>query len=96
MMESRKIMKAKRSKDNISELEENKVSSAKVGFNALYEISQLLNCGLDRQSLAICSRLCQDGVQPEALANIIIMMRNQAEEYRSKQDGNKTQSNGNK
>ena len=34
----------------------------------MHEISNLLNTGLDRQTLAILVNLCEAGVNPEALA----------------------------
>ena len=43
--------------------------------SALLEISKLLNTGLDAESLAICVRLCESGVNPEALANVIRELR---------------------
>ncbi|CAI2162176.1 927_t:CDS:2 [Funneliformis geosporum] len=36
----------------------------------LYEISTLLNTGLDRDTLSICLNLCENGVNPEALAEL--------------------------
>ena len=32
---------------------------------------QLMNTGLDSESLAICIKLCESGVNPEALAAVI-------------------------
>ena len=46
-----------------------------VAVIALLEISKLLNTGLDAESLAICVRLCESGVNPEALANVIRELR---------------------
>ncbi|KAL1430196.1 hypothetical protein MTO96_015312 [Rhipicephalus appendiculatus] len=40
-------------------------------FDVLLEMSQLLNTGLDAQSLALCVKLCESGVNPEALACLI-------------------------
>jgi mitotic-spindle organizing protein 1 len=34
----------------------------------LYEMSQLMNTGLDRETLTICVRMIESGVNPEALA----------------------------
>ena len=34
----------------------------------LYEISQLMNAGLSRETIAICKQLCALGVHPETLA----------------------------
>ena len=35
---------------------------------ALYDISQLLNTQLDRETLATCVSMIENGVNPEALA----------------------------
>ena len=43
---------------------------AKETFQTLFEISCLLNTGLDMETLAICVRLCENGATPEALAII--------------------------
>lgn len=45
---------------------------------ALHEISTLLNTGLDKQTLAIIVSLCENGVNPEALAAVIQEMRREA------------------
>lgn len=37
---------------------------------ALYEISQLLNTGLNRETLSILVQLCDNGVNPEGLAQV--------------------------
>jgi mitotic-spindle organizing protein 1 len=37
----------------------------------LYEISQILNTGLDKESLALCVSLLESGVNPEALAAVV-------------------------
>ena len=42
---------------------------------ALMEISKLLNTGLDSETLTICVRLCESGVNPEALALVIQELR---------------------
>lgn len=42
---------------------------------ALTEISKLLNTGLDSETLAICVKLCEAGVNPEALASVIQELR---------------------
>ncbi|KAL3183076.1 hypothetical protein MRX96_006859 [Rhipicephalus microplus] len=40
-------------------------------------MSQLLNTGLDAQSLGLCVKLCESGVNPEALACLIKEVRAQ-------------------
>ena len=37
----------------------------------LFELSQILNCGLDRQTLSILVSLCENGANPEALAAVV-------------------------
>ena len=39
------------------------------------EISKLLNTGLDAETLAVCVRLCENGVNPDALAMAIQELR---------------------
>ena len=46
-----------------------------VFFPVLTDISRLLNTGLDAETLAICVRLCEAGVNPEALAKVIQDLR---------------------
>ncbi len=41
----------------------------------LLEISRLLNTGLDMESLSICVRLCEQGINPEALSSVIKELR---------------------
>lgn len=48
----------------------------------LYEMSQLLRCGLDKESLQICVNLLEAGVNPEALAAVIKELRREAEAIR--------------
>ncbi|XP_059410154.1 mitotic-spindle organizing protein 1-like isoform X2 [Carassius carassius] len=44
-------------------------------MDALLEISRLLNTGLDMESLSICVRLCEQGINPEALSSVIKELR---------------------
>eukprot|EP00472_Partenskyella_glossopodia_P012819 CAMPEP_0197515086 /NCGR_PEP_ID=MMETSP1318-20131121/322_1 /TAXON_ID=552666 /ORGANISM="Partenskyella glossopodia, Strain RCC365" /LENGTH=75 /DNA_ID=CAMNT_0043063353 /DNA_START=36 /DNA_END=263 /DNA_ORIENTATION=+ len=44
-------------------------------FEVVYEMSRVLNCGLDRQTLAILMKLCDNGVNPEALAEVVKELR---------------------
>ncbi len=37
----------------------------------LYEMSQLLNCGVDQRTLTLLVALIENGVNPEALANVV-------------------------
>ncbi|XP_048388317.1 mitotic-spindle organizing protein 1 isoform X1 [Stegostoma tigrinum] len=48
-------------------------------MDVLLEISRLLNTGLDMESLSICVRLCEQGINPEALASVIKELRKAAD-----------------
>lgn len=43
-------------------------------LETLFEISQILNCDIDRESLALCISLCEQGVNPEALSVSLFLM----------------------
>lgn len=51
------------------------VGQAREAFQMMYQISQLLCTGLDPDTLSICIRLCELGVDPEVLANVIKEIR---------------------
>ncbi|KAL5007264.1 hypothetical protein ScPMuIL_016070 [Solemya velum] len=55
-----------------------KISSAKDIMDTLFDISKILNTGLDAETLATCVRLCESGVNPEALAMIIQELRRES------------------
>ena len=44
----------------------------------IYDISQMLDTGLDRESLAILVALVENGVNPEALAAVVKELRREA------------------
>lgn len=44
-------------------------------IEGLYELSSLLNVGLDRRTLAVLLDLIERGVHPEALADIVADLR---------------------
>uniref|UniRef100_A0A8D3C0R6 Mitotic spindle organizing protein 1 n=1 Tax=Scophthalmus maximus TaxID=52904 RepID=A0A8D3C0R6_SCOMX len=48
-------------------------------MDVLLEISRLLNTGLDLESLSICVRLCEQGINPEALSAVIRELRKASE-----------------
>ncbi|OWF51939.1 Mitotic-spindle organizing protein 1 [Mizuhopecten yessoensis] len=52
-----------------------RVSAARETMDSLLEISRLLNTGLDAETLTTCVRLCESGVNPEALALVIQELR---------------------
>nr|XP_058911258.1 mitotic-spindle organizing protein 1-like [Kogia breviceps] len=45
---------------------------------SLLEISRILNTGLDMETLFICVRLCEQGINPEALSSVIKELRKAA------------------
>lgn len=45
----------------------------------LYNMSHLLNTGLSDETLDVCIRLCEAGVHPEALADIVNSIRSEME-----------------
>jgi mitotic-spindle organizing protein 1 len=47
---------------------DSKIEDAKETIDALSEISHLLNCGLDKESLSIIVSLIELGINPDALA----------------------------
>mmetsp|Transcript_27322 Transcript_27322/g.67397 ORF Transcript_27322/g.67397 Transcript_27322/m.67397 type:complete len:82 (+) Transcript_27322:87-332(+) len=47
-------------------------------LDVLFEMSNLLNTGMDKQSLAICVELLESGVNPEALAAVVKELRREA------------------
>jgi len=51
------------------------ITEAREVFQTLLEMSRLLCTGLDPETLTICVRLCEAGVNPEALATIVREMR---------------------
>ena len=55
------------------------LTEAKDTFATLFELSKLLNTGLDQNSLAICVRLCEQGAHPEALATIVCELRRESQ-----------------
>ncbi|KAI0642159.1 mitotic-spindle organizing gamma-tubulin ring associated-domain-containing protein [Trametes meyenii] len=55
----------------MSTREADRISAAEETLNTLFDISQLLNTGLDKETLATCVGLIESGVNPEALAAVI-------------------------
>ena len=47
------------------------VNAARKTFQTLHQIAKLLNTNLDPATLSICVRLCENGVNPQALATVI-------------------------
>ena len=57
---------------NKLELEESKES-----LEILFEMSQILNCGISRETLSILITMIEKGVNPEALVQVVKEMRNE-------------------
>ncbi len=43
-----------------------------------YEINKILDCGIDKESLSVCIALLETGINPEALAQVIKKLREEA------------------
>ncbi|ODQ54266.1 hypothetical protein SAICODRAFT_29770 [Saitoella complicata NRRL Y-17804] len=56
-----------------------KQQQARETIDVLNEISLLLNTGLDKNTLSLCVSLCENGVNPEALAAVIRELRSEKE-----------------
>ncbi|KAK3397392.1 mitotic-spindle organizing gamma-tubulin ring associated-domain-containing protein [Sordaria brevicollis] len=52
-----------------------KQAAAQQAVDILHEISTLLNCQLDRRTLSICISMIENGVKPEALAEVVQKLR---------------------
>ncbi|CAG8572666.1 17758_t:CDS:2 [Cetraspora pellucida] len=59
-------------------MEDSKIQEARETMDILYEISTILNTGLDRETLSLCLNLCENGVNPEALAAVIKELRRES------------------
>ncbi|KAI0518240.1 mitotic-spindle organizing protein associated with a ring of gamma-tubulin 1 [Xylaria bambusicola] len=63
--------------DNREESE--KQAAARQAVDILHEISTILNCHLDRRTLSVCISMIEQGVNPEALANVVQYLRKEAQ-----------------
>lgn len=59
----------------MSSKETDRISAAQQTLDTLYEISQLLNTQLDKETLATCVGMIESGVNPEALAAVVQELR---------------------
>ena len=55
------------------------LDSASQTVDLVYQLSLLLNAGLDRSTVALCIGLVECGVNPEALATVVKELRREAE-----------------
>ncbi len=60
-----------------------KLAQAQDTMETLMEISNLLNTGLDADTLAVCVKLCESGVNPAALAQVIRELRRESTALKS-------------
>jgi mitotic-spindle organizing protein 1 len=51
---------------------------AKEALNTAHEISKILDTGLDKETLSILISLIETGVNPEALAAVVVELRREA------------------
>ncbi|KAI9478545.1 MAG: mitotic-spindle organizing gamma-tubulin ring associated-domain-containing protein [Benjaminiella poitrasii] len=56
-------------------MEPTRNNEVKETVDILYEISNMLNTGLDRETLSLCISLCERGINPEAIATVIKDLR---------------------
>lgn len=52
---------------------------------AIYEISNILNTGLDRESLSLLVALCENGVNPDSLSMVVKEIRHDSSAVKEKQ-----------
>ena len=45
----------------------------------MFEMSQILNCGIDQRTLSILASLIENGVNPEALAAVVKELKRESE-----------------
>lgn len=60
-------------------MEKRSITADKSAFNALYNISLILNTGLSREELILCIQLCEKGINPDMLAQVVREMKNEVE-----------------
>eukprot|EP00052_Salpingoeca_macrocollata_P009036 m.71264 g.71264 ORF g.71264 m.71264 type:complete len:74 (+) comp16897_c0_seq1:876-1097(+) len=62
-------------------------AQARETMDVLFEMSQVLNTGLDRETLSICTSLLEAGVNPEGLAAVIKELRREAQALKDTEAG---------
>ncbi|KAJ1565590.1 hypothetical protein HK096_001660 [Nowakowskiella sp. JEL0078] len=58
--------------------ESTQIREARDTLTVLHEISTILDCGLDRETLSTCLALTENGVNPEALAAVVKELKREA------------------
>ena len=61
----------------MSNLNQLDIEDSKETLEILYEMNQILNCGLNRETLNILVTMIEKGVNPEALVQVVKEMRNE-------------------
>ncbi|KAI8638070.1 mitotic-spindle organizing gamma-tubulin ring associated-domain-containing protein [Parasitella parasitica] len=56
-------------------MEPSRDTDVKETIDILSEMANILNTGLDRETLSLCVSLCERGINPEALATVIKELR---------------------
>lgn len=57
---------------------ESSTREAQQSLDDLFELSTILNTGLDRETLSVLVELCECGVNPEALAAVVKELRRES------------------
>ncbi|RXK35015.1 mitotic-spindle organizing protein 1 [Tremella mesenterica] len=58
---------------------EMRLKNARETIDALYDLSQLLQTGLDKQTLSICVGMIENGAHPDGLAAVVTELRKEVE-----------------
>lgn len=48
-------------------------------LKVMFEMSQILNCGIDQRTLSILASLVENGVNPEALAAVVKELKRESD-----------------
>ncbi|XP_015523046.1 mitotic-spindle organizing protein 1-like [Neodiprion lecontei] len=75
------------SRTSMPEPVNHQVNAARKTFQTLHQISKLLNTNLDPSTLSICVRLCENGVNPQALATVVKELQREVKVLNSTQSG---------
>ncbi len=70
---------------NSNQFNAQQYDEAKQNFEIVHEMSQILNCGLDKKTLDICVGLIENGVNPEALAMVVKELKRETSALRAEE-----------
>ncbi|EJD43739.1 hypothetical protein AURDEDRAFT_66076 [Auricularia subglabra TFB-10046 SS5] len=65
-----------------------RLSSAQQTLDILYEMAQLLNTKLDKETLVTCVQMIESGANPEALAEVIKELRRESQALQAEEREN--------